>query len=235
MANTFCVIGETGTGKSTSLGEIKELGLIGLNPTETAIINVMDKPLPFKNSRKNYSKKISEGGNYAASSDGETILEVLKHLNTRQDIKNVVIEDFQYIMADEFMLKASKKGYDKFNEIAKHAYDVISFGKNMRNDINFICITHSEFNEKSNSYKMKTIGKMLDDKITLEGLFTVVLYSTVSFDAKEKISNYQFVTNKYADNSEIEIPAKSPRGMFEEILIPNDLGFVIKKANEYYG
>lgn len=234
MAVTYCVIGESGSGKSTSLGKVEELGLIGLIPEETAIINVMDKPLPFKGSRKSYGKMISDGGNYASVSDGPTIVKILEHLNNRPDIKNVIIDDGQYIMAEEFMAKAKKKGYDKFNEIAKNMYDVITYGKNMRPDMNFIMLMHSELNEKSGGYKMKTIGKMLDDKVTLEGLFTVILYTHVEFDSKEKKATYNFVTNKYADPSGNEIPAKSPIGMFDELLIPNDLGLVIQKADEYY-
>lgn len=193
------------------------------------------KPLPFRNSRKQYGKLISEGGNYASATDSPTIIKILEHLNEREDIKNIVVDDFQYIMSDEFLSKVSKKGYDKFNEIAKHAYDVITYGKKLRPDINFICITHSEYNEKINSWAMKTIGKLLEDKVVLEGLFTVILYALVSFDMKEKKPIYNFVTNKYLDSSNNEVMAKSPVGMFDDLLIPNDLGFVIKKAEEYYG
>lgn len=235
MAKTYCIVGASGSGKSTSLGKVEELKLIGLNPKETAIINVMDKPLPFRGSVAQYNKPVSQGGNYAAVSDGVTILKVLATLNKREDIKNVVIDDFQYIMAEEFMAKALKKGYDKFNEIGKHAYDVISYGKKMRADINFICLTHSELDVNAGGFKMKTIGKMLDDKVTLEGIFTVLLYTFVEFDSKEKKASYFFVTNKYSDNMNNEIPAKSPIGMFSELLIPNDLGLVVKTANEYYG
>jgi len=235
MATTYAIIGESGTGKSTSLGQIPDLNIIGLNPAETAIINVMDKPLPFKGSRSLYGKKVSEGGNYAAVSDGVTMLKVLEAINNMPHIKNVVIDDYQYVMAEEFMKKALKKGYDKFNEIGKHAYDVITYGKNMRPDMNFICMTHSDYDPQTGGYKMKTIGKMLDDKVNLAGLFTVVLYTNVVFDNKEKQAEYKFITNKYTDLAGNEIPAKSPIGMFDNLLIPNDMGLVIQKANEYYG
>ena len=235
MAKSIIVLGASGSGKSTALGNIPALGHIGLNPSETAVINVMSKALPFKNSMASYSKPISAGGNYAAVSDGPTILKVLESLNTRTDIKNVVIDDFQYIMGDEFMKKALKKGYDKFSEIGKHTYDVISYGKEMRPDINFICLSHSEYDDKQSVYKMKTIGKMLDQNITLEGLFTIALYTHVVHDAKEKKTDYFFLTNKSWDASNNEIPAKSPLGMFDDLMIPNDLGLVIQKANEYYG
>lgn len=236
MAVTYLIVGESGTGKTTSLGNVEDLGLIGLKPENTAIINVMDKPLPFKGSRTSYGKPISEGGNYAAVSDAEVIVKILAHLKTREDIKNIIIDDWQYILAEEFMAKANKKGYDKFNEIAKHGYDTINAGKTLRGDQNFICIAHSDFDEKAGTYKLKTIGKMLDDKINLAGLFTVVLYTQVSISRKdgETVTEYNFITNKYLNNSGIEIPAKSPIGMFDSILIPNDLGLVIKKGDEYY-
>lgn len=126
---------------------------------------------------------------------------------------------------------------DKFNEIAKHGYDTINAGKTLRPDQNFICIAHSDFDQASNTYKLKTIGKMLDDKINLAGLFTVVLYTQVDAinkDGKTEVT-YNFVTNKFINNTGIEIPAKSPIGMFDNLLIPNDLGLVLAKASEYYG
>lgn len=237
MATTYLIVGESGTGKSTSLGNIQDLGLKGLDPKETAIINVMGKPLPFKGSRANYGTKISEGGNYASVSDAATIVKILNVLKDRQDIKNIIIDDWQYILAEEFMAKALKKGYDKFNEIAKSGYDTINAGKTLRPDQNFICLAHSDFDAQTNSYKLKTIGKMLDDKINLAGLFTVVLYTQVDAVNKDGVTevNYNFVTNKFLNNAGVEIPAKSPIGMFDNLLIPNDLGLVVQKADEYYG
>lgn len=237
MAVTTLVVGESGTGKTTSLGAIKTLDIIGLDPKETAIINVMDKPLPFKGSRADYGKLISQGGNYAQTSDAALIVKIIKALKDRPDIKNVLIDDWQYILADEFMAKSHIKGYDKFNQIANSGYTTINAGKQLRADQNFICIAHSEVDEKSGTYKLKTIGKMLDEKVNLAGLFTVVLYSLVEINNNEGVRNvsYNFVTNKYINNSGIEIPAKSPVGMFDDILIPNDLGYVITKQNEYYG
>ena len=236
MANSICIVGESGTGKSTSIGQIPELGIIGLNPKETVIINIMGKPLPFKGARANYSLPISQGGNYASVSDAKVVVHILNTINeTRPDIKNVVIDDAQYSMADEFMQKASKKGFEKFTEIAKGAYDIITTGNAMREDINFIYLTHSDFDKEEGAYKMKTIGKLLDEKVNLAGLFTVVLYTQTVYDAQEKKTNYYFVTNKSTNNSGNEIPAKSPIGMFEDIQIKNDLGLVVQKTNEYYG
>lgn len=101
----------------------------------------------------------------------------------------------------------------------------------MREDINFIILTHSDSKENAfeTTYKIKTIGKMLDDKVTLEGLFTVVLYGKASFDDKTKKPVKEFVTNYDG-----QYPAKSPVGMFPETYIPNDLGKVIREMNSYY-
>lgn len=235
MASSICIVGESGSGKSTSIGHNEALGIIGLKPEETAIINVMGKPLPFRGAKTAYSKPISEGGNYGVATDSQTIVAILNHINqNRPDIKNVVIDDGQYTMADEFMQKASKKGYDKFTEIAKNAYDIITVGNAMRQDINFIYMTHSDFDKEEGTYKMKTIGKLLDEKVNLAGLFTIVLYTQNIYNPTEKTMAYKFATNKIVNNSGNEIPAKSPIGMFEDLLIPNDLGYVIQKANEYY-
>src|SRR5690554_4457116 len=102
MARTFAIVGESGSGKSTSIGKADQYGLIGLDPAETAVINVMDKDLPFRGSRGQYGKMISEGGNYASTTNGAVIVEILMHISeNRPDIKNIVIDDWQYTMADE--------------------------------------------------------------------------------------------------------------------------------------
>lgn len=234
MAISICVAGESGTGKSTSIGKVSK-DMIGLDPKETILINVMGKPLPFKGSAKDYGGLISEGGNYISTTDTDTIIQILNHINEeRPEIKNVVLDDYQYVIADEYMEKALKKGFDKFSEMAKHAYDIINFGKTMRDDINFIVLTHEDYDEKKQSYKIKTIGKMLDNTVNLAGMFTIVLYSRADYDKKTGNTQYTFITNKTEDVLGNEIPAKSPFEMFDKKNIPNDLGYVIQKAREYF-
>lgn len=233
MANAIAVVTESGFGKSTSYGQIPEYGIEGLDAKETLLINIKDKPLPFRGWRKLYSPIVPErrpdADNYLATTDPATIVKTLDYFDAnRPDIKNVLIDDFQYLMAEEFMANALKTGYDKYNKLAKNAYDVINRGLKMRHDINFIVLTHAE-ETKEGSYKMKTIGKMLDEKVTLQGLFTVVLYGKETYDSKESKVTKQFVTN-----FDGEYPAKSPVGMFEKLYIPNDLGLVVKTVNGYY-
>ena len=130
------------------------------------------------------------------------------------------------------MKDALKAGFDKFNKLAKRTYDVINAGLQMRDEVNFIILTHSEIVESQDfgtSYKMKTIGKMLDDKVKLEGLFTVVLYGKSSWDGKQGSATRNFVTN-----IDGQFPAKSPFGMFDDLYVPNDLGKIVETMNAYY-
>lgn len=234
MATAICVAGQSGTGKSTSIGRVNA-DMIGLDPKETVLINVMGKPLPFKGSNKMYGGLISEGGNYLATTDTETIIAVMQHISAnRPEIKNIVLDDTQYIMSDEYMSKALSKGYEKFAVMAKHIYDVFNVGRSLRDDMNFIVLTHDDYDEKTQSYKIKTLGKMVDNTVNLAGLFTILLFTSVEHDRKTGTTKYEFITNKVQDILGNEIPAKSPFEMFDDIRIPNDLGLVIKKAHEYF-
>lgn len=237
MANAIAIVGESGSGKSTSLAQDSELGIIGLDPKETFIINVKDKPLPFRGWRKQYIPipELSQGppttGNYFASTDAQSIIKVMQYIGSnRSDIKNIVLEDMQYVMSQEFMDNALKSGFDKYNKLGKNMYDIINTGLHLPNDRNFIVLTHSDENEGKTS--IKTIGKLLDDKVNLAGLFTIVLYTTVKTSMQG--TTYSFVTNQHIDDRGTLLMAKSPRGMFEEKLIPNDLGYVLQKTEQYY-
>jgi len=239
MANAIAVVTESGFGKSTSLGSIPELGIGGLDSSKTFLINVKGKPLPYRGWKNQFKHvDISAGppkeGNYVVSTNTATIIKVINYVSEhRKDIENIVIDDWQYLMSEQFMNDALKAGFDKFNKLAKNAFDVLNAGINAREDLNFYVLTHAETVENNfeTTYKIKTIGKMLDTKITLEGLFTIILYGKQEWDDKEKKVSKYFVTNfdgKY--------PAKSPVGMFKETYILNDLGLVNKAVYEYnYG
>ena len=136
----------------------------------------------------------------------------------------------QYLLAFEFVEKAMVKGYDKFSEIAMHTMQVLNTGRRLRGDIKTFVLAHSEDVEVAfvATKKIKTIGRFLDEKIELPGLFTVLLYTKCTWNDNDKKTTYQFVTNR--DN---EFPAKSPYGMFRDLYIPNDLGLVAKSIDEY--
>lgn len=215
MAIPVLIIGESGTGKSTSLRNLKA--------QETFIIAVIDKPLPFRNSYarvKNENEKLTK--NISVTDDYQAIVDRINHVSKNMPhIKNLIIDDFQYVMANEFMAKALEKGYDKFTQMAVHVNSILTAIRNGRHDLQVYILSHSE--EKDGRYKVKTIGKMLDEKITIEGLFTVVLHTKV-------IENkYCFITQ----NDGVHI-AKSPLDMFEHSKIPNDLQYVKEKIDQFY-
>lgn len=234
MANAIAIVGDTGTGKSSSLLRDTELNIKGLDPKETFIINVKGKPLPLRGWKQKY-KPVVPGepptkGNYLATTDSALIIKTMQFISAnRQDIKHVVLDDGQYIMSQEFMNNALKSGFDKFNKMAKNMFDVIDTGINMRDNIDFILLTHSE--EIDGKTDIKTLGKMLSDKVNLAGLFTVVLYTNVKTTMQG--SEYTFITNQMINDRGIYVMAKSPRGMFDKKQIPNDLGYVIEKVEEF--
>ncbi len=217
MSNTSLIIGESGTGKSTSIRN--------LDPAETFIINVLNKPLPFRGYKKQYTKISTDGmtGNYYASDNYDLIDIVIKKVNARRlDIKTLIIDDFQYLMANEFMNRALERGYDKFSEIGQHAHDLLKLLPTLREDLDIFILTHSESNDQG-KMKIKTIGKMLDEKITIEGMYAMVLQTELMN------GTYGFITQGDARHI-----AKSPMGMFDQRNIPNDLAFVKQKMTAYY-
>ena len=200
MSNAILIIGESGSGKSTSIRN--------LNPKETFIINVINKPLPFKSYNKNYRKVSKENpdGNYFASDNWEKIIDAINYVNEkRPEINSLIIDDFQYVMANEFMRRASEKGWEKFTEIGEHAWKIIKSLSEQRDNLDCFVLSHSDTQENG-PVKCKTIGKMLDDKICLEGMFSIV------FHAYMQDGVYKFLTQH--DGLRI---AKSPMGMFEKI------------------
>ena len=224
MSEIIAIVGQTGSGKSTSITE--------LNPKETAVIGCTNKALPFRGWKKSYVS--GKGGNYLISADSKTIVTALRILSeSRPEIKNIIIDDFQYLMSTEFMNRSDEKGsngWDKYIDIARHAWDVITTARELREDIKVFFMTHDETVQESFApkRKIKTVGKMLDEKVTLEGLFTVVLFTDVTKNTENGKLEYKFITQNDGSTT-----GKSPRGMFEEMLIPNDLVFVIKKMDDY--
>lgn len=225
--SSIAIVGKSGTGKSTSYGQFPELGIKGLNPKETVVINVAGKDLPFRGWKKLYSGKITEGGNYFESSDSAQIAGAITYINTsRTEVKNVIIDDGQYTMAFEFMRRAKESGYGKFADIGVNMGKIVEVARNTRKDLKVYFLWHPE-QDKDTGYKMKSVGRMVDDYLTMEGLFTVVLYAKVSRGADNKIA-YQFVTN-----NDGEFPAKSPIGLFTDLYIQNDLGLVSETIDKY--
>ena len=135
------------------------------------------------------------------------------------------------MMAFRMAEKATEVGYTKFTVMAKDMVDLFREARKLRDDLKIFYFSHPETVEDSGEivgYKMKTSGKMLDNQIVLEGLFTICLYTHVD-ENKDGTASYNFITNRFK-----KYPAKSPEGMFGEIKIPNNLQLVANTIDEYY-
>lgn len=230
MAKSGVIVGKSGTGKTTACFPFPDIGIKGLNPKTTAFFNVAKgKDLPFPNWQSLYKGKPSEGGNYLPSCEVKHITAAFEYIaNKRKDIKTVVIDDAQYLMAFEYMSRAKEKGYDKYTDIGNNMNTLIQTIYNVGEDLNCFLLWHPEF-DKDNGFKMKTLGNMIDNYLTLEGLFTVVLYAMVDKDDENR------PIRRFVTNNDGTYPAKSPIGMFKDLYIPNDLGLVQDCFNVYYG
>lgn len=225
-AETIAIVGESGTGKSTSLRN--------LNPEETFIISTTGKPLPFRAWKKKYVPIKIEGknvsGNYYISSKWDQILKILQIIDKMMpQIKQVIIDDFQYVLSYEFVDRATEVGYTKFSELAQHAMEILRYSEKMREDCKMIFLTHSE-NVGDNvnpKYVIKTVGKLLSEKVTLEGLFTYIFFTKVSEGDSGRME-YKLITNN--DGTCV---AKTSFGMFEDLEIDNDLNEIIHVIDAY--
>ena len=201
MAIPVLVLGQSGTGKSYSMKNFNE--------EEICLISVQKSLLPFR-------KKFTE----TVVTDKYT--EIIKAMKATKK-KVIVIDDTQYLMCNEFMRRATEKGFDKFTEIAQNFWSlVVQEVNNLPADTIVYLLCHTATDENGVE-KMKTIGKLVDEKITPEGLFTIVLKTAVSD------GNYAFVTQNNGKDT-----VKSPEGMFSTYAINNDLKYVDEKIRNYY-
>ena len=193
------LIGASGTGKSTSLRNFKR--------EEVAVVNVLGKPLPFKSDLK-----------APKCDDYKTIIQAIK--NTKK--KTIVIDDAGYLITNEFMQNASIKGYDKYNTMANNFFEFVNSLKELDGGKTIYIIMHEDASEDG-EVKPKTIGKLLDDKVNLQGMFTVCIRST--YDN----GNYIFRLKTNGQDC-----VKTPFGMFENETMENDLKAFDKVVREYY-
>lgn len=144
-------------------------------------------------------------------------------------IKQVVVDDFQYVLSYEFVDRATEIGYGKFSELAQHAMEILRYAEKMRDDCKMIFLTHSENvgDAMNPKYVIKTVGKLLAEKVTLEGLFTYIFFTRVS-EGDDGRMQYKLLTN-----SDGTCVAKSSLGMFEEMEIDNDLKMIIETIDKY--
>ena len=198
------------------------------------------KPLPFRAWRKKYTpiviekddkgKTKSVSGNYYISSNWESILKILKIINKLMPhIKAVVLDDMQYILSYEFVDRATEVGYQKFSELAQHLMEILRYSETMREDCTMCFLTHSENvgTEIDPKYVIKTVGKLLAEKVTLEGLFTYIFCTKVEEGDDGKMT-YKLITNNNG-----QCLAKTPMDMFEDLEIDNDLNEILNVIKEY--
>ena len=201
MGIPVLILGHSGSGKSTSLRNFRS--------DEITHINVMGKPLPFKG-------RFRETVN---SDKYDVIGDALGAMKT----KVAVIDDAQYLMANEFMRRAMERGYDKFTEIANNFWTLVNYViTELPFDVTVYFLMHIDRDDSGNE-KVKTIGKLLDEKITVEGMFTIVLKSVV------KDGEYTFTTQSNGHDT-----VKSPLGMFGTYQIDNDLKAVDTIIREFW-
>lgn len=193
------LIGASGTGKSTSLRNFTK--------DEIAVANVLGKPLPFKSDIE--APKVD---NY------EIILKAIA--NTSK--KTIVIDDAGYLLTNEFMNKSSVKGYDKYNEMANSFFNLINGIKNIKGGKTVYLVMHEDTDEYGN-VKPKTIGKLLDDKVNIQGMFTICIRSAY------ENGNYIFRLKTNGQDC-----VKTPFGMFDTDTMENDLKEFDKVVREYY-
>ena len=225
MAQSVLIIADSGSGKSTSMRT--------LDPQNTVIINIANKPLPFKGWKSKYTpmNKDNPKGNLVSVSSAAGVAKAMKHVNDNMPhITTLVVDDWQYMSSFEYFDRAQEKGYDKFTSIAANLAHVAKLPKDMRPDLTIFFLTHSEESTDINGHKRvkaKTVGKMIDNALTLEGLFSIVLFGKVRKD-DDGVLEYGFETQNNGENT-----CKSPMGMFEEPFIPNDLAYVLDCIDKY--
>ena len=200
MGMPILILGESGTGKTTSLRNFKE--------GEIAIVNVTGKALPFR-------------GNFETIRNTTDANEIMKFMKETK-AKSIIIDDCQYIMSFQYMRRIKENGWDKFNELQSDFFNIIDAVPSLPDDVIVYFLSHIETKDDGRQ-KIKTIGKMLDEKITIEGMFTTVLKTYVA-DGK-----YYFLTQNSGNDT-----VKSPLGMFEDFAIDNDLKYVDEKIRNYY-
>lgn len=226
MSNFVIVLGETGSGKSTSLKT--------LDPKETVVINILGKRLPFKGSAALYNV---ENRNLFKIDDWQSVINYLTSIsNDAPHVKNIVIDDATYIMRTEFFNRSKERGFDKYNELADHFRRIIATCASLRDDLNVFMLLHVDTVESDGGvigYRSSSVGKLLEKMYKPEENTAITLFAQPKFDDKGK-AKFGFYTHKVKMNG-IELPSKTPEGMFEEDFIPNDLGLVVKAMQEYYG
>lgn len=208
MSVAALILGESGTGKTTALRH--------LDPAKTLLIQAIPKPLPFK--AAGWTRVSKAGGNILVTDQSAAIVEAMR----RAPHEIIVLDDFQYVLANEYMRRAHETGYGKFNDLGRHAWDILTAATELPGPKRIYVLGHTQADD-AGRVRIKTVGKMLDEKIVIEGMFSIVLRTVVSN------GNYLFSTRNNGSDT-----VKSPIGLFDDELVPNDLAAVDAAILSYY-
>ena len=225
-----------GFGKTTGIGATPELGIIGLPVEETYVISVTSKPLTFRGSARKYVVTTIDklrGGRRIITNDPTEIADTLATLYDTP-IKYVVWDDANYVMQDWYMANAHRTGWDAPKMIGMQMGKIFKSIELYKNpDKHVIVLAHGEEVKGADGriyMKFKTTGKMVDEYLTPEGKFDVVLIGKSKYDNSQKKVIKEYITRE----DEYYSSPKSPYGMFEDLYILNDLGLVAKAVSKYY-
>lgn len=219
MSYATLILGESGTGKTCSLRN--------LDPNDVLLIQPVRKPLPFRSKgwREFQANTIGDIKNATGSilvcADAKKICVAMRH--TTKPI--VIVDDWQYILASQFMSRRNEKSYDKFTDIGGSGWDIAQCASEIAHNQRVYVLAHTHTDEQGN-IRIKTLGKLLDDKVVVEGMFTTVLRTHVDAGANK----YVFTTHNNGRDT-----VKSPMGMFDTNEIENDLAKVDEAICDYYG
>ena len=213
MAIPVLIIGRSGSGKTYSLKNFKE--------GEVGVISVEKGRLPFRSDIKTIKvpKDPTEGqAKDAASVNAAKYVWIMKAIRNAK-AKAIAIDDSQYLLVNELFDRTYERNYDKFTDMAKHFRDLIHFINEMEDDDKIVYFLHHSELDTDGREKTKTCGKMLDEKLVVEGCFDIVIYC----------QDHKFFTQSNGQST-----AKTPEDMFP-LEIPNDLKMVDETIREYYG
>nr|DAU73504.1 MAG TPA: AAA domain protein [Caudoviricetes sp.] len=211
MSYACLVLGESGTGKTCSLRN--------LDPKNTLLIQPVRKPLPFRSTGWKEIKQKGDGNNILVCSNPQAIINCMH----ASPFDVIVVDDWQYILASMYMAARNVKGFDKFTEIGGAGFDIAKAASELGENKRVYVLAHTTSDEFGNT-RIKTLGKLLDDKIVVEGMFTTVLRTHV------ENGRYLFSTQNSGSDT-----VKSPMGMFSEQYIENDLAAIDRVICDYYG
>ena len=228
MAEVILIVGDSSTGKSTSVE--------GLNPSESFVISCAQKTLPFKGSKRlytKYSKKDNPNGNFYSTSNPELIGKLLDHVNEDAKIKNCVIDDAGMLLSFGLFDRIEETGFKKFEAIAKEFSDILLKVRDMREDLKVFVMLHEElFSSEDGTYHKRIIhipSKMIREKLNPERLSNYTFFTNCEVDQDNPdVLKYSFITG-----NDLYCSAKSPKGSFEHRLIDNNLQVIVDTIDTY--